>query len=132
MRLNKLSLVLGMSMIILVARYPLHALEKSDGINWVSIYGSSGTSTITGTCDSINDVERLVDNNVIAAGTFETTNGSNNSYVLRIDEDSNPEWVDTLENSETATSEGYMITGTLSNNDLYFTGVTSYGKQDVL
>lgn len=119
---------------------------------WVKTYGGSKDDIVNSVYPALSDRgntdrdNQVIKNNgyVLVGttnsidGTFGSTNGTNNSYILKIDEDGNPEWADTLENSEAATgediiatSEGYMITGTLSNNDLDFTGVTSYGKQDV-
>ena len=62
MKLNKLSLVLSLSVVTSLVSYPLQALEKDKEINWVTTYGSSGSSTIAGSYDSINDIENLVDN----------------------------------------------------------------------
>ena len=71
MKLNKLSLVLSLSVVTSLVSYPLQALEKDKEINWVTTYGSSGSSTIAGSYDIINDIENLVDNKIIAAGTFD-------------------------------------------------------------
>lgn len=143
MKLNKLSLVLSLSMITLVAGYPLQALEKSNGINWVSTYGSSGTSTIAGTCDSINDTERLVDNKVIAAGTFDgnkVNDRKSDGALMLYDNMGNLQWEKQIGGSKadsfnavTASNHGgYVTVGMSQSNDGEMLNLNKGGKDGVI
>lgn len=143
MKLNKLSLILSLSMVTLVARYPLQALEKSDGINWVSTYGSSGTSTITGSCDSINDAERLVDNNVIAAGTFDgnkVNDRKSDGALMLYDNMGNLQWEKQIGGSKadsfnavTASNHGgYVAVGVSQSDDGEMLNLNKGGKDGVI
>lgn len=143
MKLNKLSLVLSLSVVTSLVSYPLQALEKDKEINWVTTYGSSGSSTIAGSYDIINDIENLVDNKIIAAGTFDgnkVNERKSDGALMLYDSKGNLQWEKQIGGSKadsfnavTASNHGgYVTVGVSQSNDGEMLDLNKGGKDGVI
>ena len=55
--------------------------EGSSAVDWAYLFGDAGSSTVSTTCDSVNQTQRLSDGGFVAAATFDAPSGSTQEHA---------------------------------------------------
>lgn len=55
--------------------------EASPVVDWAYLFGDAGSSTVSTTCDSVNQTQRLSDGGFVAAATFDAPSGSTQEHA---------------------------------------------------
>ena len=55
--------------------------EASLVVDWAYLFGDAGSSTVSTTCDSVNQTQRLSDGGFVAAATFDAPSGSTQEHA---------------------------------------------------
>lgn len=129
-------------------------IDEQGQKQWVKTYGGSEddeASVVMATARSSSDDERTgrettQSMGLVLAGTTSSQDGTfadsktiegKSAFILRLDEEGEVIWKDTLSCSENSVAnglqvigDGYVITGTFTKNDLDFTGQTLNGKKN--
>lgn len=113
---------------------------------WTKTYGGSQDDLLT-EIKTAHDKNPALGTGFIISGTTKSTDGifkdyktteDESAFILKIDDDGEEEWLNVLEssskvtgNSVLPTMDGYLLTGSFTTNDMDFTGMTVYGKEDI-
>lgn len=119
--------------------------ENNNPINWISMYGNFGNSTITP--DSINDAA-ITNSNIIAAGTFdgnkvtnvENIKGKSDAAIILYDKNGNQKWetlvggssADTFNSVVVSSNGGYIAAGTSQSTDGDLENISKGSKDGIV
>lgn len=119
--------------------------ENNNPINWISMYGNVGNSSITP--DSINDAA-ITNDNIIAAGTFdgnkvtdvENMKGKSDAAIMLYDKNGEQKWetlvggsaADTFNSVIVSSNGGYVAVGTSQSSDGDLENISKGSKDGVV
>lgn len=144
---NKATLsILSLGMIASMCSISINAIEADNVANWVTMYGDIGNNSITP--DMINGAERLINGDIIAAGTFdgnkvtgvEQAKGKSDGAVILYDKNGLMKW-ETLVggsaadsfNAVTETNDGsYVVVGVSQSDDGDLANLKKGGKDGLV
>ncbi len=120
--------------------------EGSSVVDWAHLYGGGGSSTVSTTCDSVNQTQRLGDGGFVAATTLDATDGISehakgkaDAVIVRYDADGNELWRGWVEgekadlfNSVTEADDGGFVAVGATQSTLYDLEGKQRGGQDGL
>lgn len=145
--LNKVIVsILSLGMIVSTCSMSINAIETDNVANWVTMYGDVGNNSITP--DTINGVERQINGDVIAAGTFdgnkvtgiEQAKGKSDGAVILYDKNGLMKWETLIGgsaadsfNAVTETSDGsYVAVGVSQSDDGDLFNLKKGGKDGII
>lgn len=115
-------------------------------LEWTKNFGGSEDDVVTEIMAAHDKNPKLGDGFILSGTTSSTDGGfkdiktgtEKSAFILKVNGSGEQEWVNVLESSANVegksvfpTMDGYLLAGIYEMNDQDFTGLTSYGKQDV-